>query len=156
VSQKSGYPLVYLSRFYGTYSLTISTGFYLQRHGVVDDHGLAEVSWRQLGIGQLGVEVHAEAGVVVDLLVAEKDELASLGALDVLLQDVVDDGIDVLVTVHDQHRKAVLDAHLELLEEVRVVEGDHFEVVFLFLLLDPDQVLLLRVNAVGEATGLDC
>ena len=74
----------------------------------------------------------------------------------VLLEDVVDDRIDVLVAVLDEHGKAVLDGHLELLEKVRVVERDHLQVVLLLLLLDPLERLLLRIDAIGEATRLRC
>ena len=44
---------------------------------------------------------------------------------DVLLEYVVDDGVDVLVDVLEEEREAVLDGHLQLLQEVGVVERAH-------------------------------
>ena len=41
---------------------------------------------------------------------------------DVALEDVIDDGIDVLLDVLHQHREAVLDGHLQLTQEVAVAE----------------------------------
>lgn len=112
------------------------------------------MSWSELRIGQLGVEIHAEVRVVVDLFVAEHDELSALGAFDVLLEHIVDHRVDVLVAVLHEHWEAVFDAHLELFEEVRVVEGYYFQVRLFFFLFDPFESLLLRVDAVGEAARL--
>lgn len=90
---------------------------------VVDDHGLAEHGRRVPRVGQLGVEVEPEVGVVVHLLVTKDDELPALHGPHVLLQDIVDDGVDVLIHVVEQERGPVLDGDLQLLEEVGVVEG---------------------------------
>ena len=47
--------------------------------------------------------------------------------LDVFREHVVDDGIDVFVYVTEEEREAVLDGHLQLLQEVWVVECAHLE-----------------------------
>ena len=44
---------------------------------------------------------------------------------DVFLEHVVDDGVDVLVDVLEEEREAVLDGHLQLFQEVGVVERAH-------------------------------
>ena len=45
---------------------------------------------------------------------------------DVFLEDIVDDGVQVLVAVLEEEGEAVLDAHLQVFEEVWVVHGADF------------------------------
>ena len=97
-------------------------------------------------IGELRVEVESEARFVVDLLVAQQDRLASGGAFDVLGQDVVDDRIDVVVHVLEETRKSVLDAQLQLFQEVGVVERQDLHVVLGFAFLDPPHRLCSTRN----------
>ena len=40
----------------------------------------------------------------------------------VLLQDIIDDRIDVFVNISEEEREAVFDGHLQLLEEIVVIE----------------------------------
>ena len=46
----------------------------------------------------------------------------------VFLQNVVDDGIDVLIHVLEEEGEAVLYSHLQLFEEVIVIEGTHLTI----------------------------
>ena len=65
---------------------------------------------------------------------------------------LVIDGVQVLVHVFEQEREAVDDRHLQLLEEVGVVERARPAVEVLPLaLLDPADRLHLRVDAEREA-----
>jgi len=93
--------------------------------------------WRILRISELRVEVETEVGIVVDLLVAEQNDLSASGAFDVFSENIVDDGVDVVVDVLEEAWKAVLDAKFQLLEEVRVVERQNLHVVFGLAFLDP-------------------
>ena len=58
-------------------------------------------------------------------VIAYKCTASAQQTFDVLLQYVVDDGIDVLVHVLEKERKAVLDSELQLLQKVRVVKRAH-------------------------------
>lgn len=44
---------------------------------------------------------------------------------DVLLEHVVDDGVDVLIDILEEEWEAILNGHLQLFQEVRVVERAH-------------------------------
>ena len=98
---------------------------------------LAVDVWRIFGISKLRVEIKSKIWIVVDLLVAKEDDFASGGTFDVLGENVVDDGVDVIVDVLEETRKAVLDTQLQLLEKVRVVEGENLHVVLRLASLDP-------------------
>ena len=53
-----------------------------------------------------------------------ESSFASL-TFDILLHDVVDDRVDVFVDILEETWKSVFDRHLELLQEVGIVEGHH-------------------------------
>lgn len=106
-------------------TLTCRCGAALTR--VVDHHGFPKHGRAVSGVGQLGVQVEPEVGVVVHLLVSQDDELPALGGGDVLLQDVVNHGVDVLIHIVEQEGGPVLYGHLQLLEEVGVIEGSDLE-----------------------------
>lgn len=55
-----------------------------------------------------------------------------------LLQDWIDDWINVFIQVFKQEWEAILDGHLQVLQEVTVIEGLHAALqLFAFPLLDP-------------------
>ena len=60
-----------------------------------------------------------------------------------LLQDGVNDWINVFIQVFKQEREAILNGHLQVLQEVAVIEGLHTSFQLLpFALLDPVYCLL--------------
>ena len=73
---------------------------------------------------------------------------------DIFFKHIVNDWINVLVTILHKHREAVFDSHFELFQKVRVIEGYYFEIVLFLLFLDPFECLLLRIDAVSESTRL--
>jgi len=100
-------------------------------------------------VGDLRGEVHAERVVPLDVLVANLDG-ARVALLDqILLEHRVDDRVEVLVDALEEEGEAEVDSDLEVLEEVRVVEGAHLQVGACLLFLDPEDRLMLRVDAQG-------
>mmetsp|Transcript_30797 Transcript_30797/g.69452 ORF Transcript_30797/g.69452 Transcript_30797/m.69452 type:complete len:525 (+) Transcript_30797:2873-4447(+) len=98
-------------------------------------------------IGEFGGHVEAERRIPVDLFVSELHELAVSLSRDVLLQDRVDHWVDVFVEILEQEWKPEVDRHLEMLQEVAVVESfDSSHQVLPFLLLDPGHGLHLGID----------
>lgn len=98
-------------------------------------------------IGELGHEVELEGIIPLDVLVSNLHGERVALPDQVLLQHGVDDWVDVFVDVLKEEREAEVDADLEVLEEVGVVERAHLERRLGLLLLDPRDGLLLRVDA---------
>lgn len=68
-----------------------------------------------------------------------------------LFQDGVNDWINVLIQVLKQEREAILNGHLQVLQEVAVIEGLHTSLQLLpFPLLDPVHCLLPKQRLVFE------
>ena len=66
---------------------------------------------------------------------------------EVLVEEVVEDGVELLADVLDEEGPAEGEGVLEVGAEVLVVERGHLEVVVLLLRLDPDLALAL----IGES-----
>ena len=47
--------------------------------------------------------------------------------MDVLFEDIIDDRVDVLIHVLEEERESVFDGHLQLFQEIAVVEGANLQ-----------------------------
>ena len=95
---------------------------------------------------QLRGEVQLEVGRVVHLLVAELDRQRVAFLDEGLAQHGLEDGVDLLLHVLNEHGVAELDGVLHAAHHVRHVQSHHLQTVRLLHVLDPLVALALRVD----------
>ena len=111
------------------------------------DHGhFGADFWSVRRIGQFGGNVKCEAGHDVAIFVANDDFVHRSGADKVLVQKVVQDGIEFFADVFDQKRPAERQGVVQMGAEIFVVERRDLQFVVTFFGFDPVLPLALRVD----------
>mmetsp|Transcript_66224 Transcript_66224/g.110616 ORF Transcript_66224/g.110616 Transcript_66224/m.110616 type:complete len:433 (-) Transcript_66224:1802-3100(-) len=116
------------------------------RDSEVDDGGTDLELGHVVGVRQFGGDEELEVGVVVHVGVAQADQEPPTGLEDLLGQNGVQGGIQLLPHVLQQHRNAHPDAVLERPEDIGVVQFDDLQALVAIHVLDPLIGLALRID----------
>lgn len=80
--------------------------------GIINDNGFSEHRWGVFGVSKFGVEVQFEVGIIVHLLVTQPEDLSALCSFYVLLQDIVNHGINILIHILKKEWEAIFNGYL--------------------------------------------
>lgn len=99
-----------------------------------------------MGVSKFGMEIECEALVETKLLVTHLD-VSALTLLDNGTSvDWLNDGINVVLQVFNQHWLSALDGKFQSLDHLLVGEPGDLQVVRLFSFSEPGDTLELRIN----------
>jgi hypothetical protein len=97
-------------------------------------------------VSKFGMEIELEALVETELLVAHLDVRTLTLLDDGTSVDWLNDGIDGVLQVFNQHWLSALDGKFQSLDHLLVGEPGDLQVVLLFSFSEPRDTLELRIN----------